>query len=443
MASAVPRKFALKSQNNSKYLCFNRDNTNKHLNGLLRFSEEEIEFPFRTFEVEPAGSDSRLVHISDGVRFRHVQTQNYACLWRDEDNEKDDAQHSSCLFAGSKDADVKNSWDVFSLVDWENVVILPENVTFKGDNGLYLDAAPQQQSNYLEFRSDDPRIQGCVHEVFLTNTGTVIIKSTQFDRFWTNARNWIRATRVFSYTHPSPRPINSAGLTRNLLFEPVMVGNNQIALRSLENDLFCKRFTNEGKVSCLDAGVSTITREAALEVSEAIISREISNVRYHLGDARIYNQTPLVKGVSFVVNRSPTSTSQTVNFSVTDTTSNTWESSLSLKLGVSMKFKAGIPLIASTTVEVSTEFTGSYTWGETRTTERMLSSSVTVTVPPMSSVRVSMLATQGSCDVPFSYTQRDVLVNGRPVTYQKDDGLYTGVNSYQIDFATDAPQPLS
>lgn len=54
----------------------------------------------------------------------------------------------------------------------------------------------------------------------------------------------------------------------------------------------------------------------------------------------------------------------------------------------------------------------------------------------MSTVTVSLLATQGTCDVPYSYTQRDVLTTGDTVTYYLDDGVYRGVNSYNFTYNT-------
>ena len=53
---------------------------------------------------------------------------------------------------------------------------------------------------------------------------------------------------------------------------------------------FWKRLTTEGKTSCLNAAVSTISKEAPLEVGELVLSRNIYNVNFRLVDARIYDQ---------------------------------------------------------------------------------------------------------------------------------------------------------
>lgn len=49
------------------------------------------------------------------VRFRHVQLNHYACLWRAA------APHTSCLFAGSEETD-KDGCDVYTIIDFESVI---------------------------------------------------------------------------------------------------------------------------------------------------------------------------------------------------------------------------------------------------------------------------------------------------------------------------------
>ncbi|XP_058228088.1 uncharacterized protein LOC131336317 [Rhododendron vialii] len=119
-----------------------------------------------------------------------------------------------------------------------------------------------------------------------------------------------------------------------------------------------------------------------------------------------------------------------------ETKSSTCNASVSLKLGVTTTITTGIPLIAKGEIEVSTEFSSEYQWGNTVTTETEVESVYTITVPPMSKVTVSLLATQGTCVVPFSYTQRDTLMSGEQVVYNKDDGVYTRINSFNFFYET-------
>ncbi|KAG5547079.1 hypothetical protein RHGRI_012943 [Rhododendron griersonianum] len=84
-------------------------------------------------------------------------------------------------------------------------------------------------------------------------------------------------------------------------------------------------------------------------------------------------------------------------------------------------------------IEISAELTAGLQWGETVTTKNQVETEDTFTVPPMSKVTVSLLVRQGSCNVPFSYTQCDTLMNGQTNTLYFDDGVYTGVNGFNFE----------
>lgn len=118
----------------------------------------------------------------------------------------------------------------------------------------------------------------------------------------------------------------------------------------------------------------------------------------------------------------------------TETEKSTWDATASWKLGVTTTIKAGIPMLVDGAVEVSNEFTGSYNWGST--IEKTTSQEVEyqVTVPPRTKVTVRLIASQGSCDVPFSYEQRDILVDGQDLTQNLEDGIYTGINCYDFRY---------
>ncbi|RVW64277.1 hypothetical protein CK203_052261 [Vitis vinifera] len=98
--------------------------------------------------------------------------------------------------------------------------------------------------------------------------------------------------------------------------------------------------------------------------------------------------------------------------------------------------ESGVPFIADGKLEISSEFSGTYEWGETESVTTAMETVYNVTVPAMTKVTVSMIATQGSCDVPFSYTQRDTLTDGKNVVYNMDDGVYVGVNCFNVKYHT-------
>ncbi|GFY94439.1 hypothetical protein Acr_09g0008850 [Actinidia rufa] len=428
---ALPRFVVLKSNYNSKYLRYINEDVQVH--GFLQFSGEEVVSPYVKYEVEMAKNGKGLVHIrccynnkywvrwssshwwivagadepdedqskwsctlfepvyaDDAktiVRFRHVQLGHNACLWRAA------PPHESCLFAGSAQPD-KDLCDVYTIIDWESLLILPKHIAFKGDNGNYLSARWIEGYRYLQFASSDIGDPTVGNEM----------------------------------TPPATTPIHC--------FWPIKVDNNIVALRNLGNNNFCKRLTTEGKTSCLNAAVSSISREARLEVCELVISRNIYNVNFRLMDARIYNQNVLTMATGNAINRSQEPNTIDMKLSYTDTRSSTWNANISLKLGVKTSVQTGIPLIAEGKVEISAEFSGAYQWGETQSSTTVMETVYKVTVPPMTMVKVSLLATKGSCDVPFSYSQRDTLINGQQTTHHMDDGVYTGMNCFNFKYET-------
>ena len=210
----LPRYVVFKSKYNNKYLRYIHEDGEIH--GFLQFSGEEVITPYSKYHVEMAKNGKGLVHIRccynnkywvrwsenhwwivagadetdedqslwtctlfepvyvDGdaqtLRFRHVQLGHYACLWRLP------PPYGSCLFAGSASPD-KDLYDVFTIIDWESLLILPKHIAFKGDNDYYLSARTIEGRPYLEFASTDIGDPTVGNEVFTTQDGSARIKS--------------------------------------------------------------------------------------------------------------------------------------------------------------------------------------------------------------------------------------------------------------------------
>lgn len=65
---------------------------------------------------------------ADHFRFVHVQTGNYACLWRAAE------PHTNGLYAGSSSIN-RDLCDLYQVLDWESHVIFPEGVISLGPWG--------------------------------------------------------------------------------------------------------------------------------------------------------------------------------------------------------------------------------------------------------------------------------------------------------------------
>ncbi|KAG6388724.1 hypothetical protein SASPL_150156 [Salvia splendens] len=104
---------------------------------------------------------------------------------------------------------------------------------------------------------------------------------------------------------------------------------------------------------------------------------------------------------------------------------------------------AGIPGIGEAGIEVSAEISTETEWNDTTTKEIEVLATGTVLVPAKSSAVVHYVGTRGTCDVPFSYTQRDrSSTDGKITQTEQIDGVFTGVNNYGFKFTVEKYQPL-
>lgn len=239
------------------------------------------------------------------------------------------------------------------------------------------------------------------------------------------------------------------------LFELLQVGDDSFALRSTRtiftpgggpmafSDNFCINQTSPAAalMNALEAASSTLPREALVKVEAAVMHREISDMVYFLDEARVYDRMPVTMAMADAVNdtSAPTTKRLTISFEETETTQ--WDATLELTLGYTATMKVGFPKLGlGAQAELSAEFFGSYNWGETVVTTVKKAVEYEVTVPPRTKVSVRVMATKATCDVPFGYIQKDTFTDGRVETRRKQDGIFTGVNSYNFQFhATEMP----
>ncbi|XP_023549484.1 uncharacterized protein LOC111807833 [Cucurbita pepo subsp. pepo] len=461
----VPKYFTIKSKSNGRYLRYINDD--KIMHGFLKFTGTHVVNPFAKFEVEKAKEKSNkgLVHIRccynnkywvrwsgkskyivatanepnedrskfsstlfepikdhdrKAFRFKHVQLGQYLQL-----RQHLSSQFQDALFAGSSGFEHDES-DLFQVVDWSTLFILPKHVAFKGNNGHYLQVHASG-TKYLEFSGSDVGDPRVGNQIFTTADGHVRIKNDYLGKFWIRDPNWIHAKAT---EHDFDDP--------NTLFWPVRLGDGHgVALRNRGNDRFCKRLTTEGKDNCLNAAETTIGAEAKLEIEELVISRAIYDVNFRVLDARYYDETPMTMISKEIVNKNSEPELQKVKLRYEDSKSSTWSNSVGTKLGMKISIEAGSPEISSQELSISAEFKREVTWGETIETVSRREVEHQVTVPPNCRVKAKVLATKGFCDIPYSYTQRDVLTNGKVVIQHFDDGIYIGSNCYNYTFVTD------
>ncbi|KAG6428951.1 hypothetical protein SASPL_106990 [Salvia splendens] len=311
------------------------------------------------------------------------------------------------------EVNVPDSYGHLTYVDWSTLVKLPAHVAFKGDNNSFLRGVSQDGYNYLQFSSNDPNELASGHRVSFMSDGHVRITSDHFSGlFWRRSPNWIWADAN-----------NQSSLSnRDTHFWPVKVDDNTIALRNAGNGQYCKRLTDEGKTSMLNAAVGTITKEARLVVQELVSSRKIYNVRYRMDNARIFDEMPYLAGTSVVTNSSDQDASMTG-----------WKPASALAFPSLRKERS-----------LSFEISKTLQWDTTTTTTTTVTASGSVPVPGRTTAIIEYVGTKGTCDIPYYYTQQDRNSTNGQISYTEQvDGVYKGVSCHNFNFVIRSTQRLA
>ncbi|KAK5841137.1 hypothetical protein PVK06_010045 [Gossypium arboreum] len=303
-------------------------------------------------------------------------------------------------------------------------------------------------ANYREFDSNGHDIFSIIDydigettvacETFVTDDRKVHIKSICAGKFWWADPKWIWVG------YEDPR--NNDGTT----FLPVKVDDKTIGLINLGNNNFCTTLTGQNDVAWLSPAVPTITKEAKLTVEEPVLTRDIYDVKYDLGNSRVYDETTFIIAKNFASNYIQEPTHMNMKLSYTNIKTSTWKSNFPLKLAMEAKMEFNVPLISQGNIEMSGEFHSDVKWEETKESKTLVDVVHTIVVPAMTNVTVNLIATKGKCDVLFTFMQSDTLYDGTIVITEVQGATYTGSNYYSIHFETEEtkleprkkPEPL-
>ncbi|CAL1410182.1 unnamed protein product [Linum trigynum] len=401
---ALPRYMRLRSSSAGKYLRFTDDDIQQH--GHLQFTgETAVHSPYVKFEVEPSRSVRGLVHLRSCYNNKYWVRTSPTQVWiaaHSDVPEEDQSKWSCTLFSPTY---------LSSMVTGGNG--LPDH--FFRFRHVQLDhnvgVSPWGQWPFTDFLF-----------VRSQSSNAVVVVDDRFAVTDWESLHVLPATEM-------PRPGTS---NIDTVFWPVRVNRNVVALRLPGNNRYCKRLTSDGKTSCLNAAEVTISVFERLEVGEWVRKRSISNVQFRLLDARIYNQVPRTLARTIVTNNSSQTNTPVIRFRYRNTISRHWQSTVSFSYGISSTVSAGIPLFTDASLTVQWELSSEYTWGQTVETSEEQEQEYPVTVGPYTRATITFQATEGFCDVPFSYTQTDELFDDRIVTTRMHDGLYTGANLYEF-----------
>ncbi|XP_021744011.1 uncharacterized protein LOC110710053 isoform X2 [Chenopodium quinoa] len=317
--------------------------------------------------------------------------------------------------------------------DMTDFVILPKHVMFKGNDGNYLRARKNRNLEFVANDPTDPRVHHIATVSPLSPSFSLL--SPRFNLYWERINgDWLQCN--------SSRPF-----IVNTAFRPVRQGfgsqNNTIALLNTNNNRYCERWTSGGNAGRIRASSSTVPPTAVLTVEEAVRDREISDIRYRLEDARIYNMVPLQAVSQTVFNYGNHDERQEVKFTYREVIEEKFSSSHSWKLSVKATIRVRlIPVILQGKLTTTASYGGSVEWSKMKRIERTVTGSTTATVPARSSRRVTLIVGQGSMDVPYSYRQSDILMDGTFEEKTMHDGLFSGLNTFEFQYTLEEPESL-
>ncbi|CAN0913845.1 hypothetical protein LINGRAHAP2_LOCUS28183 [Linum grandiflorum] len=325
----------------------------------------------------------------------------------------------------------------FEVADLDMLPSLPTRVCFKADNDRYLQV--NNHMTLVTFTGNDRRQRETQFRVVRTRLRTVVLSPIALPTTYL-----VRTLQGYSASSLQ----NSWNLAP---LEPVTLnfaGPAAVAFRSVANPNrhFMVRRDSDDRFIDSDVEIGVIA-QAEFLIEDTVRGRQLSNIQFLYDDMKIVNPTPVAVLTKNVVNGSTVSTQQAhLAFKYKEYQSNHWETTHSWQVGVSYgvtsTVSARLPVLkfirAETTVslEVEAGYQGEHVVGETKETESEMETSFTVQVPPRTQSFVHMTVSRGKIQLPYTYTEREVLQDGTSVANKKVDGLYEGEAThvdYQVE----------
>ncbi|XP_037632628.1 natterin-3-like [Sebastes umbrosus] len=168
-----------------------------------------------------------------------------------------------------------------------------------------------------------------------------------------------------------------------------------------------------------------------LTFNQDVTSEHISDVKYKTNHPNIIKYPPEILTKSAITNNSNNLVTQTATLSKTTQDEQRWDTSFSMKAGVTTSITAGIPSIASATVGFSAAIGLQLSKGTSHTESTTHSVAVECKVPPKHSCSVSMVGYRYRADIPYTARLKRTYRNGK-TKWTSITGTYKGVNVGEV-----------
>ncbi|XP_077411310.1 natterin-3-like [Vanacampus margaritifer] len=138
-----------------------------------------------------------------------------------------------------------------------------------------------------------------------------------------------------------------------------------------------------------------------LTINQDPYEQHISNVRYDLDRAAIFQNSPQTIHITIMINERCKTLTRTLNITATTKIENTWNIGRAIKMGVKSSITANVPLLSSGNLSLSSEMT--FQFSSKITHAETISRLVTVNgeVPPNHSCVMRMEIRKTTIDIPY------------------------------------------
>ena len=242
----------------------------------------------------------------------------------------------------------------------------------------------ERDIDWLKFNKDSPQLSAC-HEVIPLLNGSVVVRNINIQKFWRRSPDWIWA---------DVDKLSDALKNKDCQFDILKLSSTMLAFRSLANNRILKRYTEYWENMLCANGTSINDRTTRLIVKEAVLSRNLFNIKYLLNLAEVSDITPVLVGSGSMFNDTDLTTDLQVQVTLTTSVSNTytWSTSNTFSTSITASFTVGIPEVLSVgaSVSVSSERTFSTEMGTTISDSLTFQTTYTVKdVPPRTEVIIN------------------------------------------------------
>uniref|UniRef100_A0A3Q3MEW1 Uncharacterized protein n=1 Tax=Mastacembelus armatus TaxID=205130 RepID=A0A3Q3MEW1_9TELE len=179
-----------------------------------------------------------------------------------------------------------------------------------------------------------------------------------------------------------------------------------------------------------------------LTFNRDVENERVSDVKYNTGRADIISYPPEAMTSATVFNYECNKVVKTAQLSKMIRVEKRWDVGTSLTVGVRKSFTAGIPTVASGSVEVSAEVSFQTSGGHTYSEETGHSLSVEIIVPPNHSCTARMLGHKYKIDIPFTARLTRTYSDGT-TTWRSVSGTYSGVQVGEVHTVVERCVPVA